>query len=829
MARISTTKNPPGGASPTGPNPNPNSTTDTGGNRQGGSRTKGNGAQANNNASLEPDRSEASRFLTLLDPTATYFTFQTFDDDIERREERKLKLAETNKQRRAKGLKPLRLKDPFARILHGTLDKRWKELCELNAQRAGIYVTVNETDGHGRSTENIKRVRALFNDLDGAPLEPLLKSRQPPHLVVESSPGKFHAYRFVTGINLEQFEGLQKNLAAEFSSDPGVCDLPRVLRLPGFIHQKDKSKPFLSHIVSTHDAPAYSGDDFVTPSKRSHHGKFADQRYANSEWQHLNSLALANLVAWVPELFPTATPYHGDGFRVSSADLGRENEEDISFTHDGIKDFGVHDLDDPREGKRTPIDIVMEWVFKASPEELAERGYSEAFGKAVTWLSERLPELPDSTDRDAPKPEMPEREWPVLDPAALYGLTGEVVEVIGPHTESDMVALVMQFHIAFGNAIGRGAYYQVEGTPHYTNLYGVLVGQSGKSRKGTSGDRIQQLMSTALALVNGTWSDTPKSWVTKCIQSGLSSGEGVVWHIRDEVSEINDDGEKEIKQQGVDDKRMLLDEREFAQCLAVMKRDGSTASIVVRKGWDSKPLGNLSKNNPAKCDEPHISICGHITADELRSLLDHTSMASGYANRFLFGCVKRSKFLPLGGDLEPGALDALAKKVMAAFDKAYKVGKRFDWDAKARALWIKVYPELSEGMPGLLGAICGRAEAQAVRLALIYAVLDGSGGVIKVEHLKAALALWKYYEASVLYIFGDSLGDPIADTILAALRANSDGLTRTQIRDLFGRNQSSSKIDTALGLLVKRGMVASKLQPSDGKRGRPTEVWVIKS
>jgi hypothetical protein len=72
----------------------------------------------------------------------------------------------------------------------------------------------------------------------------------------------------------------------------------------------------------------------------------------------------------------------------------------------------------------------------------------------------------------------------------------------------------------------------------------------------------------------------------------------------------------------------------------------------------------------------------------------------------------------------------------------------------------------------LLGAICGRAEAQTVRLALIYAVLDGSDGVIKLPHLKAALALWRYYEASVLYVFGDSLGDPIADTILAALRNN---------------------------------------------------------
>jgi hypothetical protein len=299
-------------------------------------------------------------------------------------------------------------------------------------------------------------------------------------------------------------------------------------------------------------------------------------------------------------------------------------------------------------------------------------------GTFYEWLNAAPEhETPEGVS-NAPKHEMPEREWPVLDPAALYGLTGEVVEVIGPETESDMVALILQFHIAFGNAIGRSAYCFVDGTTHYTNLYGVLVGKSSKSRKGTSGDRIQQLMSTALALVDDKWSDTPKSWVKKCIQSGLSSGEGVVWHIRDEISEIDEDGDKVVKQQGVDDKRMLLDEREFMQCLAVMKRDGSTASIVVRKGWDSKPLGNLSKNNPAKCDEPHISIIGHITADELRSGLDQTSMASGYANRFLFACVKRSKLLPFGGNLQQSDLDALAKKVKEAFDKAYAVNKRFE-------------------------------------------------------------------------------------------------------------------------------------------------------
>ena len=367
--------------------------------------------KAANGSTPEPDRNEAERFLELLDPTATSFTFQTFDDDEERREVRKRENAEVNKRRKEKGLKALKLKDPFAHIIHGTLNERWKELCKLNAQRAGIFITVNETDGKGRAIKNIKRVRALFNDLDGAPLEPVMQSKQTPHLVVELSPGKFHAYRFIKDIKLDQFEGLQKGLAAEFDSDPSVHDLPRVLRLPGFLHQKDKLKPFLSHIVSTHDAPPYSGDDFKdlvakdpvknTDESNGRYKKFADQRYSNSQWQELNDLALANLAAWVRDLFPTATPYH-EGFRVSSADLGRANDEDLSFRRAGIKDFGVHDLDDPREGKRTPIDVVMEWGFNVSAEDLALREHTDEFEQAVEWLRERLPK---EENADRPKEE----------------------------------------------------------------------------------------------------------------------------------------------------------------------------------------------------------------------------------------------------------------------------------------------------------------------------------------------------------------------------------------------------------------------------------------
>jgi hypothetical protein len=144
--------------------------------------------------------------------------------------------------------------------------------------------------------------------------------------------------------------------------------------------------------------------------------------------------------------------------------------------------------------------------------------------------------------------------------------------------------------------------------------------------------------------------------------------------------------------------------------------------------------------------------------------------------------------------------------------------------ADAKQEWTSIYPDLSAERPGLLGAVTARAEAQVIRLALVYALLDGVKQ-IDVPHLNAALAVWEYCEASAVRIFGDALGDPIADEIMQALRqAGSSGMTRTAIRDLFGRNQSTDRIGAALVLLLNHGLARMEERPTGGP-GRPTQVW----
>jgi len=255
-----------------------------------------------------------------------------------------------------------------------------------------------------------------------------------------------------------------------------------------------------------------------------------------------------------------------------------------------------------------------------------------------------------------------------------------------------------------------------------------------------------------------------------------------------------------------------------------MGRDGNTLSGTLRDAWDNGNLRTMVKKDPARATNAHISLVGHITRPELLRYLSETESVNGFANRLLFVCVKRSKCLPEGGSVPEHELERLAARIRAVVDWARRTGSDlvFQRDAAARDLWRTVYPVLSDGQPGLLGAATGRAESQVLRLSAIYAALDESP-TVRVEHLMAALAVWDYCFHSARYIFGDAIGDAVADKIREALgTAGKDGLTRTEIRDLFRRNGNSGRIEQALHLLSEFGMATRRTSDSGG---RPTEVW----
>jgi hypothetical protein len=145
-------------------------------------------------------------------------------------------------------------------MLHGPLEQHAPLLTRLNQEGAGIFVAINATDPKGRKARNITCVRALYIDLDGAPLDLVWANDPSPHIVIRTSPGKWHVYWLVNDVAVEDFSGYQRALIAKFGSDKSVNDLPRVMRLPGFFHSK--AEPCLVTIDRVCSEPAYSAAQF---------------------------------------------------------------------------------------------------------------------------------------------------------------------------------------------------------------------------------------------------------------------------------------------------------------------------------------------------------------------------------------------------------------------------------------------------------------------------------------------------------------------------------------------------------------------------------------
>jgi hypothetical protein len=348
----------------------------------------------------------------------------------------------------------------------------------------------------------------------------------------------------------------------------------------------------------------------------------------------------------------------------------------------------------------------------------------------------------------------------------FHGPAGEFVIRTEPHTEADPMALLIQFLVAFGVAAGRDTYWPIEASRHHPNEFAVLVGPSSKGRKGSAWDHVEAVLAHADPAFAGDG-----------LVTGLSSGEGLIAQVRDPVDDNDTDAPT--------DKRRLVVEAEFAQVMKVLAREGNTLSPVVRNAWDGKRLQTISRNSPLKASDAHIGIIGHITKDELLRYLAATELANGFFNRFLVIAVQRSKLLPLGGQLSGRDLDHVRDRVATALRHIHREAA-VTFTAAARERWIAAYPELSAERPGMHGAAIARAEAHTARLALIYALLDASDQIDQ-QHLEAALAVWTYAQASSAWIFGDSLGDPTADDIWTLAKDRPEGITRTEVRDLFSR------------------------------------------
>jgi len=397
------------------------------------------------------------------------------------------------------------------------------------------------------------------------------------------------------------------------------------------------------------------------------------------------------------------------------------------------------------------------------------------------------------------------RPWPIIPKAVFFGVFGEYVKAIADSTEADPVGILVQMLSCFSNIVGSGPFYRVGATIHRLNIFTVIAGRTSRSRKGTGWDIALNVM----RMVNPLW------WENN-INSGLSSGEGLIT----EVCDPDPDSEDPV----VLDKRLFVFEPEFSKVLKVIARSINTLTDVIRQAWDTGKLNIMNKNTPVRASNAFISINAHITFLELRGLLSETDAFNGFGNRFLWFCVQRANIMPFGDAYEKIDPTPYIERIKKAVDFAKSTG-RIQFDDTAHDLWESIYNELSEELPeeaaSLFGELTARAEAQVLRLACIYALSDLSD-VIKPWHLNAALALWKYSEDSVRYIFGDALSNSMSEKILAALKAAPNGLNRSEINDIFKHNKFKYQIDGALDQLKKADKATCKINKT---AGRPEERW----
>jgi hypothetical protein len=394
-----------------------------------------------------------------------------------------------------------------------------------------------------------------------------------------------------------------------------------------------------------------------------------------------------------------------------------------------------------------------------------------------------------------------------LGPAAFHGLLGKTVRMIEPVTEAAAVGVLVSYATAFGAAVGPIPFVLADGARHTARLFAVLVGKTARARKGTS----WRVTRNVIALADA-------EFAARRIFGGFGSGEALIEAVGEEVGEDDDQSSTAEPR----DVRALILEEEFARILRVAERDGSTLSPVIRQAWDDGDLSVLTRKRPVRARGAHIAVLAHVTEDELLARLRGVELANGFGNRFIFIRVERSKRIPDGRGLDRDEVERLGYEWRKTLERARTCAGPIKRSREADALWRDWYLSLDDDRPGMLGALLARAEAQVLRLSLVYALADGEA-TIDVPHLYAALDVWRYAEQSALAIFGDAVGNPVADLILRELRdRRAKGMTRTEIREAIGHHERATSIEAALDLLADRSLARCERVPTGG---RATERW----
>jgi hypothetical protein len=407
---------------------------------------------------------------------------------------------------------------------------------------------------------------------------------------------------------------------------------------------------------------------------------------------------------------------------------------------------------------------------------------------------------------------LPAPAWPERPEAMLsHGVVGGLLRRVELETEADPASIATTFLVAMGNVIGRGPHAVVDGTPHHLNLFAAIVGGTSEGRKGTS-----------MGIVRAIMRDVDPDWVRLCRTPNLTSGEGLIDRVRDDVYRMILDkktGQPEnvLVEPGVEDKRLLCEIQELAGTMRAGRSERSTLFQTMREAWDGVDLATMSKNSRRAATAPHVSVVAHVTPEELTKLQTDADVFGGTWNRFLWIASKRARLRPHGGDFDE--LGELQADVRSVVTRARNVGRMRRTPAADR-LWEEEYYRRAEVRAGgVIGAIIGRAEPQLLRLSML-AALAREENVVDVEDLTAALSLWRYVEATVRMLFG-GCEDPLVRRVIEAIRA-TPGISRSTLHRQTAKTMLAPRFLDVLARAAATGEVEAERVETGG---RPRETW----
>jgi len=412
---------------------------------------------------------------------------------------------------------------------------------------------------------------------------------------------------------------------------------------------------------------------------------------------------------------------------------------------------------------------------------------------------------PESRSLDSTPP----AGWPApLGEDAYHGLAGDVIRSVAPYTEASPEALLTDLLASFGVMVGRGPYYRLGGDVQQPRLNVAVVGDTARGRKGAARGVIARVTENAdLVALVGDIGLMP--WTHRHYLKGLTSGEGLV---------------SAVEKTGADG-RVLIIEEEFGRLITAAAREGSTLSPLIREAYDRNRLQVANKNTPLEVSNAYIGIVANITQAELMSAFGATKSTetrNGFANRFLYIASRRPHKIART-HIPDGVIERATSDLRDAVKRARRV-KEVTFSKPAEAVWDDWYYAQPDA-EGLYGAVTSRLDVHAVRVAMVYALLDGSRS-INARHVKAALEVIRYADDSARHILGDSTGNPLADRILRALRKmdltqgaerDTTPMTRTQILRLCSNHATKEEVDNALEALRGAQLIRETTEATGGR------------